>query len=208
MSDVEPLAGTAVRGGPIGEWEFTPPAARPSYVHRIALLGTESTGKTTMAEHLAAMFDTTWVPEFGRAYCEGRDVWALTLDDYDAIARGQIAAEDEAARRANRVLICDTDVRTTATWSELLLGEVSPWLAQEAATRQYSHVLLLSPDVPWVDDGLRVLQDERVRHTELLERELLATRQAFTRISGPFDERLRRAARIVADVLNTPVEPR
>lgn len=203
-----PVSGTAVRSDPLAMWELIPPVVRPAYVHRVAILGTESTGKSTMAEHLATTFDTLWVPEFGRAYCEGRDVWALTLADFDAIARGQIVDEEEAARCANRVLICDTDVRTTATWSELIRGEISPWLAHEAEVRGYSHVLLLSPDVPWVDDGSRVLHDERLRHTELLEAAPRDSGQAFTRIAGPFDARLRQAEAIVGDVLRSPVKPR
>ena len=202
------VSGTAIRQDPLAMWEFIPPVVRPSYVHRVAILGAESTGKTTMAERLAERFDTCWVPEFGRAYCEQRDVYALTLDDFDAIARGQMADEEDAARRANRVLICDTDVRTTATWSDLIRGERSTWLAHEASVSEYSHVILLAPDVPWVDDGMRVLENERIRHTALLEEELRRSNQPFTRIDGSFENRLSRAIRVTEAVLGTPVRPR
>ena len=203
-----PVSGTAIRNDPIGKWEYLPPVVRPSYVHRVAILGAESTGKTTLAERLAKHFDTSWVPEFGRAYCEGRDVHGLTLDDFDAIARGQILAEEAAAREANRVLICDTDVRTTATWSDLIRGSRSVWLDHEAGAREYSHVLLLAADVAWVNDGTRVLENERVRHTDLLEAELRRTRQAFTRVSGSFEERFDRASTVVTSVLRAAVRPR
>jgi len=203
-----PICGTAIRDDPLRYWEYIPPVVRPSYVHRVALLGTESTGKTTLAQQLAQAFGTTWVPEYGRAYCEGRDALALTSDDLDAIGRGQIVAEESAARSANRVLICDTDVRTTATWSDIILGTRSAWLSRAAAADEYSHALLLDADVPWVNDGMRVLRDERTRHTELIERELHATRQSFTRIQGSFEERFRQAAAVVESVLRMPVRPR
>jgi len=203
-----PVSGTAIRDDPFTHWDFVPPVVRPTYAHRVAILGAESTGKTMLAEGLARMFDTNWVREFGRAYCEERDPLRLTLEDFDAIARGQMSAEDDGARSANRVLICDTDVRTTATWSELIRGSRSAWLARMAATRQYSHALLLGDDVPWINDGTRVLRDARSRHTNLLEDELRATNQPYTRIDGPFEQRLGKAAAIVDRVLQTRPPPR
>ena len=203
-----PVSGTAIRRDPLAHWDYIPAVVRPSYVHRIAILGTESTGKTTLAEQLASAFRTVWVPEYGRAYCEGRDALALTRDDLDAIARGQIEAEESAARLANRVLVCDTDVRTTATWSDIIVGTRSAWLSRVAAEREYSHVLFLDCDVPWVDDGMRVLEDQRARHTALIEQELRVTNQAFTRIRGPFEQRFHKAAAVVEKVLRTPVRPR
>ena len=203
-----PVSGSAIRNDPLRYWDYIPPVVRPSYVHRVAILGTESTGKTTLAQQLAEAFDTTWVPEYGREYCEGRDALALTSDDLNAIGRGQILAEESAARSANRVLICDTDVRTTATWSDIILGTRSAWLSRAAAADDYSHALLLDADVPWVDDGMRVLRDERTRHTDLLERELWATHQSFTRIQGPFEQRFQQAASVIDSVLRMPVRPR
>lgn len=203
-----PVSGTVIRQDPLHWWEYLPAIVRPSYVHRVAILGAESTGKTTLAEQLATEFATSWAPEFGRAYCEGRDPRDLSLDDFDAIARGQIAAEDSAAAAANRIVICDTDVRTTATWSEMILGHRSNWVAQAATERQYSHVLLLAPDVPWINDGTRVLGEQRTRHTRLLEDELERTAQSFTRIDGPYDERFRQAVAVVERILASPVKPR
>ena len=203
-----PVSGTAIRQDPMANWDYIPPVVRPSYAHRVALLGTESTGKTTLAQELAEAFHTVWVPEFGRAYCDNRDALALTSDDMDAIARGQIEAEDAAARLANRVLICDTDIRTTATWGDIVVGSRSTWLSRVAADREYSHVLLLDDDVPWVADGTRVLRDQRARHTAMLAHELEATRQSFTRISGPFGGRFEKAAAVIERVLRMPVRPR
>jgi HTH-type transcriptional repressor of NAD biosynthesis genes len=203
-----PVSSTAIRRDPLAHWDYIPPVVRPSYVHRLAILGTESTGKTTLAQQLAAAYCTAWVPEFGRAYCEGRDARYLTPDDLDAIGRGQIVAEEAAARSANRILICDTDVRTTATWSDIILGTRSAWLSRAAAADEYSHALLLDADVPWVNDGMRVLRDVRGEHTALLEHELVATHQPFTRIQGPFEQRFWQAATVVDSVLRMPVRPR
>ncbi len=106
------------------------------------------------------------------------------------------------------MIICDTDVRTTATWSDIILGTRSAWLSRAAAACEYSHVLLLDADVPWMDDGTRVLRDVRTRHTDLLERELRTTHQPFTRIQGPFEQRFQQAATVIDSVLRMPVRPR
>jgi len=203
-----PVSGTAIRRDPMTNWEHIPSVVRPSYAHRVAILGAESTGKTTLAADLAAEFNTVWVEEYGRAYCEGRDARGLTSDDFDAIARGQMKAEELAARSACRVLICDTDVRTTATWSDLILGRRSPWLQRAAAASRYSHVLLLGDDVEWVNDGTRVLGDQRAKHTALLRDELEATNQPYTWVAGSFDDRRLAATAVVEHILHSPVRPR
>jgi NadR type nicotinamide-nucleotide adenylyltransferase len=202
------VSGTAIRNDPMANWAHIPPVVRPSYVHRVAILGAESTGKTTLAAELASAFDTVWAPEYGRDYCEGRDPRELTLEDFDAIARGQIDTEEKAARVANKVLICDTDVRTTATWSELIVGRCSEWLGRTAASCDYSHVILLGDDVEWVNDGTRVLREQRAKHTALLQRELETTQQPFTSITGDFEHRRSAAIEIIQRVIHSPVQPR
>src|SRR5688500_11096658 len=44
-----PVSGTAIRARPFAHWEFLPPAVRAHYALRIAIVGAESTGKTTLA---------------------------------------------------------------------------------------------------------------------------------------------------------------
>jgi len=43
---------------------------QPSSILKIAIVGPESTGKTTLAEQLAIKFDTVWAPEFARDYLQ------------------------------------------------------------------------------------------------------------------------------------------
>ncbi|MEO6849616.1 MAG: AAA family ATPase, partial [Mucilaginibacter sp.] len=40
-----------------------------SDILKIAIVGPESTGKSTMSAFLAEHYHTVWVPEFARGYC-------------------------------------------------------------------------------------------------------------------------------------------
>ena len=197
-----PVSGTAIRAAPLEHWEYLPDVVKPYFVRRIAILGPESTGKTSLASTLAQEFRTTWVPEFGRAYCEGRDARSLELADFDAIGRGQLAAEEATARSANRLLFCDTDLVTTCTWSDLIAGARPPWLDEAAGLQQYALTLVLpDADVPWVDDGTRVLEHQRAEHLERLVAELRARGRTFHLLEGSMEDRFQQACALVRELL-------
>jgi HTH-type transcriptional regulator, transcriptional repressor of NAD biosynthesis genes len=197
-----PVSGTMIRADPLRHWEFLPTQVRPYYAKRVALLGTESTGKTTLAGWLARRFETAMVEEYGRPYCDTRPALSLQLHDFEAIAWGQATLEDDAALGANRVLICDTDLHTTATWSDLVIGTRPAWLTAAARARHYDLVfLLLDTDTSWVDDGTRVLSGRRAEHTRRLREELDAAGRQYVVLDGDFARRQRSAERVVAALL-------
>jgi HTH-type transcriptional regulator, transcriptional repressor of NAD biosynthesis genes len=193
-----PISGSAIRRDPMKNWEFIPPHVRPYFVRRVAFLGAESTGKSTLCERLAAELSTMWVAEYGRLYCEqGRPAMDLLRVDLEAIAWGQATWEDEAALSANRILLCDTELHTTATWSDITIGYRPDWMTEAARARRYELMILLDADVPWVGDGTRVLQDRRIEHTIRIREELDSAGRTYVTLSGSFDERAAAAQRLV-----------
>ena len=194
---VVPVSGTAIRANPMGHWEYLPREVRPFYLRRIAILGAESTGKTTLAQRLAAAVNGTWVPEYGRAYCEHRDALSLTTPDFEAIAWGQAAMEDATAASAHRILVCDTELHTTNTWADLVTGGRPDWMTAAARARRYDLVFLLENDVPWEADGTRVLEHRREEHLRRIEAELRDAGRHWVRLSGDADARLEAALRLV-----------
>jgi NadR type nicotinamide-nucleotide adenylyltransferase len=192
-----PVSATAIRNDPLANWEFIPECVRPYFVRRVAIVGPESTGKTTLARGLAAHYGTVWVPEFARDYLDARNAERpladLTPADINAIARGQIAGEERLARQANRLLICDTELLTTRLWSEHFFGACEDWIERAAIERRYDLVLLLDADVRWVADPHRAAPHLREQFFDRLRRELRSQGRRFVTISGPFDERLQQA---------------
>lgn len=195
-----PISATQIRADPLAHWQHLPAPVRPYYVRRVALVGAESTGKTTLAQALAAHFETAWVPEFARDYLLARGGVCLEAD-MRVIAQGQAEAEDRLAQTANRVLICDTNVLTTQLWYEHLFGAPPAALRQLAAERTAHLYLLCDHDVPWVADGLRDSPTERGWFHARFRQELAALGRPYVTLSGPFAGRLAPAIAAVEELV-------
>ncbi len=149
--------------------------------------GAESTGKSVLANKLSRELGATWVPEYGRTYCEERGT-DLEPADLLAIAEGQAMAVRAAQANHPKLLILDTDQLMTAAWAEMLFGEVPEVLMNYPKADLY---LLFAPDVPWVDDGTRFFGKGplRSRFAALAEAMLVRAGVPYRRIGGNWDER-------------------
>ena len=165
---------------------------------RIAILGPESTGKSTLAAALAAYFQEPWVPEVAREYLEKLHR-PYAFEDLLQIARQQMQLEDELAGEAKSYLFCDTDLRVIQVWSLHRFGKIDPWVLKELERRTYDLILLCATDLPWQADPLREHPELEIRE-QLFEQYLqLAKRSGFSYqiIAGDASERLRTAIEAV-----------
>lgn len=174
-------------------------------VKRVVVFGTESTGKTTLAQRLAAHFGEPWSAEYVREFWDAHG-GAITSADLDAIARGQVANEDAAAARARRVVVGDTDLLTCVLWDDWLFpGACPPWVREEAERRARATdlFLLCAADVPWVADPQRCFPDEGTRQQAMARwRAALVDRGlAWVEIRGGWAERERAAIAAVEALL-------
>lgn len=165
----------------------------------ISITGPESAGKSTLSAQLAAHYGTTFVPEYARAYLEAAGP-RYTLLDLEAIARGQLAAEDAAAPQASGLLFCDTDLLVIKIWAENAFGVCPAWVAAALAQPRYALTLLLAPDLPWAPDPLREHPDpaQRWHFYNLYRAELVSRGWPFAEINGPAAGRLAQAVAAVA----------
>jgi HTH-type transcriptional repressor of NAD biosynthesis genes len=160
-----PCSGTAIRADPLGHWEYIEPPVKAWFTKRICILGAESTGTTTLAKSLADALNTCGVAEYGREYSEikllrGETIWSS--DEFVLIAREQNRLEDEAARKANKLLICDTNSFATRLWHRRYMGSDSSEVAAVAALSPCHLNLLTGDEIPFVQDGTR--DGEHLRH--------------------------------------------
>ena len=199
--ELVPISGTAIRARPLENWQYIPECVRPYFVKRVCIFGPESTGKSTLARDLAANFGTVYVSEFARGLLD-RKQGVCDEGDIPLIARGQAAAEDALARRANKILFCDTDLLTTTIWSDVLFGRCPEWIRQAALERKYDLYLLLDVDVPWVDDSQRYLPHARAEFFQRCCAALDATQRPYRIIRGNWSERFTQACNEVRKLLD------
>lgn len=191
------VSARAIRAAPLRHWGYLEPCVRAFYAKRVSVVGAESTGTTTLARDLAAHYDTVWVPEYGREYCAklqavGVDLWtyAWRSSEFAEIARKQQEMEDDMAREANRVLICDTDVLATGIWHERYLRSGSSEVEAIAAAHRHDLYLLTDCDLPFVQDGLRDGETVRQWMTRRFEDVLTESGLPWVKISGRGEQRL------------------
>jgi HTH-type transcriptional repressor of NAD biosynthesis genes len=202
LRHIVPISGTQVRDAPWQHADALEPCVRAHYVVRVAIVGAESTGKTTLAKNLAAHFQTLWVPEFGREFSdsvghsaeEPYDKWKP--EDFAQIAKVQQERADVAARSAFRVLICDTDPLATQIWQERYTGVAGDF--RYPRCRLY---LFTSPDIPFVQDGTRDGEHVREWMTKRFEEVLLTEALPFVRLRGTADERFSAAVAAIEEIL-------
>ena len=164
---------------------------------RVAVVGSECTGKTTLAAALAAHYETAWVPEFARQFVIDKGA-APDYEDVEAIARGQIALEDEKADEASRLLIEDTDLFSTVLYSRHYYGDCPQWIEAALEKRAADLYLLADIDIPWVPDGeQRDRSDRREEMHELFRCALVDCRLTFAEIRGSRGERLEAAVSLI-----------
>lgn len=192
-----PISGTAIRSDPLGHWEFLEPCVRAFYARRVVVVGAESTGTTTLARALAEHYNTVWVAEYGRDYSErmmsrlGTYEWSS--EDFVSIATEQSKREDEAARRANRLLVCDTDAFATTIWHERYMGFRSRAVEAIAEGRRADLYLVTATDIPFAQDGLRDGESIRDWMHDRFVGELQKRGKPYVIVSGSHDHRMRGA---------------
>ena len=179
---------------------------------RIAIVGAESTGKSTLAPALAAELAAlsglrcTAVGEWLRQWCDqhGR---TPRPDEQRDIAQQQQALIDAAAATYD-VVVCDTTPLMTAVYSAKLFNDHSLDEDAVAQQRRAAITLLTALDIPWVADGLqrdgpqvRGPVDDRVRAL-LIDHGL-----PWALVTGTGEARLQAAVDAVAPLLRPRSRP-
>lgn len=150
---------------------------------KVVIIGPESTGKSTLSSLLAKYYNTTWVPEYARDYIDHLDR-PYEEKDLLEIAKGQIKAEEELEKKANRVLICDTNLLVIKVWSEHKYGACYPEILDLIKSRDYDLFLLSNIDVPWQDDPQREHPQLREFFYNIYRQELIKSGVPWVEIKG------------------------
>ncbi|MGQ7745749.1 multifunctional transcriptional regulator/nicotinamide-nucleotide adenylyltransferase/ribosylnicotinamide kinase NadR [Pectobacterium brasiliense] len=207
------ISGSQIRHDPFRYWDYIPTEVKPFFVRTVAILGGESSGKSTLVNKLANIFNTTSAWEYGRDYVFshlGGDEMALQYSDYDKIALGQAQYIDFAVKYANKVAFIDTDFVTTQAFCKKYEGREHPFVQALIDEYRFDLVILLENNTPWVADGLRSLGTTAARSEfqELLKTMLANNNIPYVYIKeSDYDSRFLHCVELVQQMLGHDRSP-
>jgi HTH-type transcriptional repressor of NAD biosynthesis genes len=170
-----PICATKIREDVFKHWDFIPDNVKQYFVKKVVLLGTESSGKSTVCDKLGKYFETNWVKEYGRFYTETVKE-DLDIYDFYNITNSQKVWVESEIQIANKLLFCDTEAITTKIFSELYCPEdykkAEEFFDKEIKEQKYHLYILLDPSTTFVQDGNRRFKEKRLAHYQMIKKEL------------------------------------
>lgn len=157
----------AIARNPVAHWSAIHPEARFDYTKTVAIVGGESSGKTTLVHKLANYYGASFALEMGRLYVGtdlgGRET-GLQYSDYGPIALDHAEAIRVAKQNATApVTLIDTDFVTTQAFCEEYEGRTHPFVGACIDEFRADYTIMLDNNTPWVADGMRSLGTEEAR---------------------------------------------
>lgn len=157
--NIIPISGTMIRNKPLTYWNYINSFAKDYFIKKFAIVGTESTGKTVLAERLAEHYNTQWCPEIGRDLIP--DAEKCTIDDLKIVGTEHAKNILKYTRLSNKILFVDTDLTITKSYSKFLFGEVPKYDSWVENTNNLDYYIYLNNKVPYIDDGTRLSEIKR-----------------------------------------------
>ena len=178
---------------------------------KVAIIGPESTGKSTLCEQLAQHYNCLWCPEFAREYLLTHGM-KYNYEDLLVIAKGQLALEDEYTQmylnsqlttQDSRLVFIDTEMYVMKVWCEFVFGKCHRFILDQIVERKYDLYLLCNTDLIWTKDELREYPDLKTRQILFLIYKDIMINQStpWVEIGGTPEERLQKAIRAVETIL-------
>lgn len=193
-----PISSTELRFDPYKNWEYLPPICREYYAKRVLVVGSESTGKSTLVQNLAIAYNTNYVAEVGREVCAL--VGSEELMNLDDLVINMIRQKDEEIKaliNCNRILIVDTDVLTTKFYGNFLLeGDCEQAKCNALADaihdlNRFDLVFFLEPTVEFIQDGTRneLINSDREKYSAQLKQFFLEKNIPLTILNGSYHDK-------------------
>ncbi|MEZ4827392.1 MAG: ATP-binding protein [Bacteroidia bacterium] len=150
---------------------------------KIAIVGPESTGKSTLTRQLAITFYTSFADEVARGFLDtlGRP---YHMSDLLSIARLQVEEEKRAQALAREVFFTDTNLLVIRVWSEFKYNYCHPWILENMNLDSYSLHFLTGIDIPWETDPQREHPHRREELYAIYKHQLTKANVPFVEING------------------------
>lgn len=196
-----PISGTIIRENVSLNWNYLPKIVQNYFMKKILIVGTESTGKSTLTKLLAEHYKCEYVEEYGRTYDETiKPAKTWTVNDYEIVAQTHYK---NIENKLDKLLIIDTDAITTKLFGEMYIDNFSSEIIEEIINKQqFDLILFLNTDVQWVNDGTRDFEDRRLEHFNKIKNELSSRNLNYKIISGSdYGDRLQQSISYIDNLI-------
>lgn len=186
-----PISATAVRNDIYSNWKFLPDSVKPDFAIKVVVLGTESTGKTTLAEQLVTHFNCSAVKEAGRDLIANSN--SFEFDDLHLVASEHAKRIDKAVLEQSPLIIIDTDIHITKSYANFTFDKTLEIKSEIYNSNKADLYLYLNNDVEYVQDGTRLSESDR-NLLDISHRQILTEHNVnFIEIDGTWDKRFEKA---------------
>lgn len=201
-----PVSSTEIRENPLKYWDWIPQVARPYFVKKVLIVGSESTGKSTLTANLALAYNTSYVEEVGREVCDYAGGEALMLaEDLQEILLRHKVRELDLMKNSNKILFEDTDALTTKFYAGFLMDDADAVCRTEALAdaitgiNNFDLIFFLEPTVEFVQDGTRneTIAADREKYSSQIKALFDEAGLKYHCLSGDYQERYEEAKRII-----------
>ena len=158
------ISATEIRKDPITNWDYINRVFRRHFTKKVTVMGSASTGKSTLVRRLARTSNSPFSEEYAREYQERSNVSddELIVKDYIRLIQGQYDANSREINSPanNGLTIFDTDAMVTKVYADMWLNEadraqLQPLFDNTISEEQIDLILVIPPVTPYVDDGFR-----------------------------------------------------
>lgn len=158
------ISATEIRKDPIANWDYINRVFRRHFTKKVTVMGSASTGKSTLVRRLARTSNSPFSEEYAREYQERSNVSddELIVKDYIRLIQGQYDSNSREINSPanNGLTIFDTDAMVTKVYADMWLDEadraqLQPLFDNTISEEQIDLILVIPPVTPYVDDGFR-----------------------------------------------------
>lgn len=160
----------------------------------IAIVGPESTGKTTLCYQLCKELNCPLVKEYAREFLSAfRKPYSQS--DVVTIAKNQFENENNALTKYQNahLILFDTDALVTKIWFEFKYGKTNLEIEKILSQQTPRHYLLTYPDLKWEEDPLREHPNKLNELFNLYKLELEKRNLTYDIVTGQGSSRLKNA---------------
>ncbi len=186
-----PISASLLRNDIFTNWNFLPASVKPDFAIKVVVLGTESTGKTTLTKRLAKHFNCSLVNEAGRDLIANSNFFEF--DDLHLVASEHAKRINKAVLEQRPLVIIDSDIHITKSYANFIFKKTLKVESEIYNSNKADLYLYLNNDVKHVQDGTR-LSKKRRDLLDLSHRKILKLHDIkITEITGDWEKRFDKA---------------